>query len=304
MAHAQTIAERRAIEVGGEEPDRSSPPSQTRILLNTLRRHPARVFARSIWLAAEFAWAAVDYVVHVARCPSQARHPARQHWLQRGCRRILRVFNIRLRHAGTIPREGLLVANHLSYLDILALGALAPATFVAKQEVRRWLVLGWFARLAGTVFVHRQKRRDAGRATDEIASALAGGRLVVLFAEGTSSDGQTVLPFKSALLAPAARSQRPLTVAFLRYALAEGSVADEVCYWRDMTLVPHLLNLLGKPGVSAAVAFSPVNDRATDRKALADQLHQEVVRLKAAASSAGNSPRVRISGRPRPTCSR
>ena len=70
----------------------------------------------------------------------------------------------------------------------------------------------------------------------------------MLFPEGTSSDGDTVLPFKSALLAPATQQEHLLSASFIRYALDDGSVADEVCYWRDMTLVPHLLNLLGKRG--------------------------------------------------------
>jgi 1-acyl-sn-glycerol-3-phosphate acyltransferase len=196
---------------------------------------------------------------------------------------MLRVFNLELRASGAIPTRGLLVCNHLSYLDILALGALAPGAFVAKREVKAWPVLGWFARLAGTLFVHREKRHDVGRAAAEIEAALDQGGLVVLFPEGTSSGGETVLPFKSALLAPAARREHPLTAAFIRYALADGSVPDEVCYWRDMTLVPHLLNLLGKQGVSARVFFAGLPQPRRDRKELARQLHAEVLRLKKSA---------------------
>jgi 1-acyl-sn-glycerol-3-phosphate acyltransferase len=178
----------------------------------------------------------------------------------------------------------MLASNHLSYLDILMLGAITPVAFVAKREVRNWPVFGWFARLAGTMFVHREKRSDVNRSTAEIKEALRNGALVVLFPEGTSSDGDTVLPFKSALLAPATQQEHPLSASFIRYGLDDGSVADEVCYWRDMTLVPHLLNLLGKRGVSAHVSFMQVHEGCANRKELARQLHAEVVRLREAFS--------------------
>lgn len=241
--------------------------------------------ARAVWLVAEFALAALDYLFQVAARRSGDTRAARARWLQRGCRRVLRVFNVAWRTSSIMPTRGLLVCNHLSYLDIVVLGAAAPAVFVAKHDVRRWPVLGWFACLAGTVFVQREKRHDAGRATREILETMDQGALVVLFPEGTSTGGDTVLPFKSALLAPATQPRHPLTAAFIRYTLAEGSVADDVCYWRDMTLGPHLLNLLGKRRLVAQVLCSPVHGREADRKALARRLHADVVRLKAVCCS-------------------
>jgi 1-acyl-sn-glycerol-3-phosphate acyltransferase len=110
----------------------------------------------------------------------------------------------------------LLVANHLSYLDIVLLSSLTPCVFVAKNEVKDWPVFGWFARLAGTVFVDRNDRRDAARANELIRSALREGALVVLFPEGTSSNGSTVLPFKSSLLQAAIGERVPFTGAALR----------------------------------------------------------------------------------------
>ena len=91
---------------------------------------------------------------------------------------------------------------------------------------------------------------------DEINTALRVGLLVVLFPEGTSSGGETVLPFKPSLLEPATQQKHLLTTGFLRYELDDGDVAEEVCYWKDMTLVPHLLNLLGKRGIRASVRFA------------------------------------------------
>ena len=173
-----------------------------------------------------------------------------------------------------------MVCNHLSYLDILVLSALTPVVFVAKNEVKNWPVFGWFARLAGTVFVRREKRAGAGQAVDEMKTVLGSGVTVVLFPEGTSSDGQTVLPFKSSLLEPAMRQKQQLSAGFIRYELDDGDVAEEVCYWKDMTLFPHLINLLGKRGIRASVCFAEAQGGARNRKELAQQLHATVVELK------------------------
>jgi 1-acyl-sn-glycerol-3-phosphate acyltransferase len=89
-----------------------------------------------------------------------------------------------------------------------------------------------------------------------------------------------VLPFKSSLLEPAMGQPHSLSAGYIEYALNDGSVADEVCYWRDMTLVPHLLNLLGKRSVQARLRFTELRQVSPDRKQLARQLHSEVVRLK------------------------
>src|SRR5947207_7377320 len=93
---------------------------------------------------------------------------ARAAWLQQSSRRLLRVFGIETEFNGNVPSRGMLICNHLSYLDILVLAALAPCIFVAKQEVKHWPVFGWFATLAGTVFVHREQRTRVGQTLDEI----------------------------------------------------------------------------------------------------------------------------------------
>jgi 1-acyl-sn-glycerol-3-phosphate acyltransferase len=199
-------------------------------------------------------------------------------WLQRHSRRVLRVLHVRLRSDGPLPGPGFLVANHLSYLDILVLAAVAPCVFVAKREVRGWPLFGWFARMAGTVFVDRERRTDAGRAVAALRALAGQGVTVVLFPEGTSSDGREVLPFKSALLEPLT-GQPVCAVAHLRYALTDGDPADEVCYWRDMTLFPHLVNLLAKEGVAAEVRCGRVPTAGCERKTLAQVLQGVVADL-------------------------
>jgi len=177
----------------------------------------------------------------------------------------------------------MIVSNHLSYLDILAYSALVPCVFVAKKEVASWPVLGLFARMAGTIFVDRTRRMKVADTNRQIAEMLQAGTVVGLFAEGTSSDGRTVLPFRSSLLEPAAQSHCTVAPAAIRYHLDDGSVTDEVCYWRDMTLLPHLLNLFAKRAVRANIAFEIGEPKALSlvRKDGARQLRHRVACLHA-----------------------
>jgi len=249
--------------------------------MNGVLKHPLRVGLRLVWLAAELMWAAKSFVCSVLFRSRSLGLEARAHWLQIGCRRALRIFNVEIRAAGPIPNRGLLVSNHLSYLDILALSALTPSIFVAKSDVKNWPVFGWFARLGGTLFADRKRRTQVGPLTRELRTVLDQGLLVVLFPEGTSSNGQTVLPFKSALLEPAAANCfHPLSTSLIAYRLEDGDVGEEVCYWKDMNFIPHLINLLSKKGVKVSVQFSELRKGSTNRKELARQLHAEVMKLK------------------------
>jgi 1-acyl-sn-glycerol-3-phosphate acyltransferase len=241
-------------------------------------------FARLCWLGGELTFAFARYLAEVRLAPAEQAARKRALWLQKCARRILRVFGVKLDISGELPHEGLLVCNHLGYLDILVIASLVSARFISKREVRNWPIFGALAHLAGTLFVDREKRGSAARSGAELREALEAGELVVLFPEGTSSGGAQVLPFKSALLEPVAHTTYSLSAGFIQYSLPKGSVPDEVCYWRDMTLFPHLLNLLGKREISARIAFTRVQKAAVDRKQLARQLHSEVVRLKEAFS--------------------
>jgi len=249
--------------------------------MNALFRHPVRVLFRLLWLIAEFTLAALNYARWCGlakKCPASQRAA----WLRHSSRRMLRIFRTEIKTGGSIPKSGLLVSNHLSYVDILVIASITPAMFVAKREVKSWPVFGFFAKLAGTVFVDRERRTRVGQTTGEIETALNEGALVVLFPEGTSSNGETVLPFKSSLLEPAARQTHALFAGHIQYAIEDGDVGEEVCYWKDMTLVPHLINLLSKRAIKAEVRFTQLRAGSTDRKELAKQLHSEILRLKEA----------------------
>ena len=240
-----------------------------------------RAVIRSLGFALALALAAADYARAFFLECRLLTLPRRALWLQRWSRIIARLIGLRLHQHGTPPNSGMIVSNHLSYLDIIAYSALVPCVFVAKKEVASWPILGLFAQMAGTIFVDRTRRMQLADTNLQIAKALHAGTVVVLFPEGTSSDGRTVLPFRSSLLEPATVSQCPVAPAAIGYHLDDGSVPDEVCYWRDMTLLPHLLNLFAKRTVRAQVAFGIGETGAlpSSRKDAARQLHHHVARL-------------------------
>jgi len=240
-----------------------------------------RAAGKLLWFGWEVVVISTNYLFTVAWASKKNRRLARAAWLSRASRRHLKIFGFSASVTGEIPKSGLLVSNHLSYLDILALCATAPAVFVSKADVRRWPLFGWLAAIGGTVFIERERRTHVGAVNREIETALADGALVVVFPEGTSSNGETVLPFRASLLEPALRGGHPISVAWLHYDLADGDAKQEVCYWGDHSFFPHLLNLMGKRRVRATLRFAKFHRTTGDRKELAQQLREAVLELKA-----------------------
>jgi 1-acyl-sn-glycerol-3-phosphate acyltransferase len=249
-------------------------------------RRAVRLAVRVVWLGAEIARAVLDYFINVVSLSEEPSLRRRARWLQRACVRTLPILGVHLNVYGRAPQGGLLVCNHLSYLDVLVLSALTPAVFVSKSEVGGWPIFGWFARRAGTRFVRREQRADVTRVLEEMRAVLEAGVVLVLFAEGTSSDGREVLPFKSSLLEPAIGLDQPVWAGCLSYRLWDGDAGREVCYWGDMTFGPHLLNLMAKRSVLATVRFTRCDGEPSGRKELGRRLHAEVSRLLAEARRA------------------
>jgi 1-acyl-sn-glycerol-3-phosphate acyltransferase len=204
--------------------------------------------------------------------------PARAEWLHRWCETCLRRLGVDYVYQGLPPRNALLVANHLSYLDILVLSAITPCIFVAKQEVASWPVFGRMARLSGTIFVDRSRRGDVHSVAAQISEAVQLGTVVVIFPEGGSSNGRTVLPFHSSLLEPAVELQLPLSPAHISYSLRDGDPETDIAYWGDMTMAPHLIRLLSRNGIRPVVRFGEPR-RFADRKRAALEMRAEVLRL-------------------------
>jgi 1-acyl-sn-glycerol-3-phosphate acyltransferase len=232
------------------------------------------------WIAVEIAGAIFDYFFDVVLAAPKNLPAARAAWMQRAARRQLKIFQCWPDASGPIPKSGLLVSNHLGYFDILLICSVVPAVFVSRADVRGWPLFGWLAKLGGTIFIRRERRLDVGAVNSKIETALTAGLLAVVFPEGTSSNGETLLPFRASLLEPALRGGYEISIACLRYELDDGDPKTEVCYWGDHTFFPHLLNLLGKRRVCAMLRFGKFNSTTDARKELAGQLHAAVLELK------------------------
>jgi len=219
-------------------------------------------------------------------------------WYHERCCRILG-FRVERSGQKSRHRPTLYVANHVSYFDVTILGSLIEGSFVAKTEVAAWPLFGWLAKLQRTVFVAR-RGRDAGNNRNEISARLRSGGDLVLFAEGTSSDGNRVLPFKSAMFAVAAAETegRPLCIQPVSISY---TCLDDVpmgrylrpffAWFGDMELAGHLWHAIGLGKVTVVVDFHPpvTLGEFASRKALS--LHcQEVVSKGVSAALAGRAP--------------
>lgn len=198
--------------------------------------------------------------------------------LHRLCVSLIDHLGVECKFSGPLPDRGLLVTNHVSFLDIMFLGALKPMVFVSKSEVAQWPLVGNIATCAGTIYVERNRRADVSRVNVQLKNALEADLLVTLFPEGTSSDGTQVLPFQASLLQPAVDLHVPVTPGFLSYRGMDGSRADDVAYFGDRDLLPCLLALLNRKRTTASLRCSPAIE-ALDRKKLTASLHAEVLRL-------------------------
>lgn len=194
---------------------------------------------------------------------------------------MVRLFGLKLNVCGQPPAAPfLLVANHLSYVDVIVLAAQFDCIFVAKSEIAQWPLFGWLSRQMNTIFIDRQRKRDLLRVNALLGQALAAGQNVVLFPEGTTTAGETVLPFKSGLLEPAVRAGRSVAYASLCYRTApdEAPAAEAICWWGAMEFVPHLLKLFALRGFDGKLMFGAEALFAFDRKVLAKHLHAAVKR--------------------------
>lgn len=221
--------------------------------------------------------------------------------LQGWGRTVLAILGLRLERQGrAMEGAGALVANHASWIDIVVLLAAAPSAFVSKSEVGRWPVIGTIGRIIGTVFIDR-RRGEAGRQTELLGRRLARGDRLCLFAEGTSTDGQRVLAFKSSLFGvffePELRGRVAVQPVSIRYRPPEGLPRTLYGWWGTMDFGAHLLAVLAQPGggVVRVVLHPPLPPaEAGDRKALAAAARASVL---AGFEAAGEEADPRLSTR-------
>jgi 1-acyl-sn-glycerol-3-phosphate acyltransferase len=193
--------------------------------------------------------------------------------------KLLRVLGLDLVVQGTFrPGAKLVVANHVTWLDIMVIHAVCPqARFVSKAEVRHWPVVSRLVDCAGTLYIERERRRDAMRVVHQVAEALAAGDTVAVFPEGTTGDGRTLLPFHANLLQAAIATATPAQPAALRYADAQHAVSPAALFLGDTTLLQNLWQMACAEGLTAHLTVLDAHATAhADRRALADTLRRAI----------------------------
>ena len=174
---------------------------------------------------------------------------------------LMGILNIKIRLGGVAPdlsaQNMMLVANHVSWLDIYLLNAVRPVRFVSKVEVRAWPVVGWLASRTGTLFIDRAKRHDTARVNNEMSAVLSNGGCLGVFPEGTTSNGSLLRPFHASLLQPAVHSQSQVWPAAIRYTHADGSLNMAPAFVDDLTFAASLSMILSQAVIYAELEFLP-----------------------------------------------
>ena len=208
---------------------------------------------------------------------------AREQRIQTWSLQVLQVFGITLRVYGTPPTQGplLLVANHISWLDIAVIHAAGYCRFVSKSDVKHWPIVGTLATGSGTLYIERESRRDAMRVVHHMAERLRAGDVLAVFPEGTTGDGRSMLPFHANLLQAAISADAPVLPMALRYVDAHtGALHFAPSFVGDETLVRSLWRTLGADTLAAEVRFgAPQCAEGRDRRTWAQDLQQTVEQL-------------------------
>lgn len=251
------------------------------------------------YLALTFAAMPVQAALLVVRSPGARRLPVAYHRL---CCRILGIV-LDFHGTPSAHRPTLFAVNHSSYLDITILGASVEGGFVSKAEVARWPIFGWLAKLQRSIFVERADRAGAARQRDAIRRRLDDGDNLILFPEGTSSDGIHVLPFKTTLFAAAEDERVLVQPVSIAYQLLDGIPLGRFyrpffAWYGDMAMAPHLWKALGMGRWTVVVQFhEPVRLKDLgSRKALAEHCRRDIAQGLAAALAgrAGENARIPV----------
>jgi 1-acyl-sn-glycerol-3-phosphate acyltransferase len=193
--------------------------------------------------------------------------------------RMLRMLGIALASRG-MPRGGstLVVANHVSWIDILAINAVQPARFVSKADVRAWPLIGWLVACGGTLFIERERKRDALRVVHQVADALKQGQTIAVFPEGTTSEGHDLLPFHANLLQAAIATETPIQPVALRFSDAHEAVSRAAAYVGDTDLLQSLWAVVTAPRLRVQLTWLPaVGSAHADRRALSDTVRGQIL---------------------------
>jgi 1-acyl-sn-glycerol-3-phosphate acyltransferase len=236
------------------------------------------VFLRALWRLFRVLLHIVQAVLRCGLLFPFLDGPARLQQVQHWCVGLLHCLGISVHTTGSV-RSGpvLVVANHISWLDIMAIIAAHPVRFVSKSDVKHWPVLGWIVACGGTLFIEREKKRDALRVVHHIAEALKAGDALAIFPEGTTADGHTLLPFHANLLQAAIATETPVQPIALRYSDATSTISAAAAYVGDTTLLQSLWMVASASKLSVSVqVLPPEGTRHLDRRALTEKVRGEI----------------------------
>jgi 1-acyl-sn-glycerol-3-phosphate acyltransferase len=232
-------------------------------------------FARFARLLAHFAQGLATLAFRFGRYSSVRRGAEIQRW----SRGFLRIAGVRVEHSGVPPASGLVVMNHISWLDIIVLNSVAPSRFVSKSEVARWPLVGYLCTKSGTLYIDRSRKTAARRTNQLITDALVSGERVAVFPEGTTTVGDKLLHFHAALLQPAIASEGRVTPIALRYLDPQDRRSPAVSYVGDETLVGSVWQLVSAKRTTARLEFgAPELTAGRHRRELAEALRGTITR--------------------------
>jgi 1-acyl-sn-glycerol-3-phosphate acyltransferase len=212
-------------------------------------------------------------------------------------RRLLRILRIEARVHG-MPEQGLpgnllIVSNHVSWLDIFVISTVQPARFIAKAELKRWPLVGRFARNAGTLFIDRSRRHDTHKINRHAMEVLAGGDVIAIFPEGTTTDGRDVLPFHGSLLQPIVDAEGHVQPVAIRYLRGDGHINDAVAYAGETTFAQSFWRVTGEPTILVELHLAPLMPaRARHRRELS-RAAEAAIRAALALPASGSAPGTR-----------
>jgi 1-acyl-sn-glycerol-3-phosphate acyltransferase len=193
------------------------------------------------------------------RVPPDKRDLIIRNW----SRQLLHVFNIRLITHGPVPGPDtagiMFVANHVSWIDIHAINAVRPVRFIAMAEIRQWPVFGWLAAQANTLFTDRARRHDAGRIVAITAESLRAGDCLCYFPEGTTSDGNTLKPFKNSLMQAAINAHAAICPVAIRYPDSDGTINTELSY-ANVSLLQSVCKVLAQQAPVVEIFFGEATE--------------------------------------------
>ena len=232
------------------------------------------------------AWRLLRCVVHIlhglvivllrfSAFDAAQRHARIQWWAAN----MLRMMGIALRVEGAPHRGGtLLIANHISWLDIVAVHAVCPqARFVSKADVNAWPLLSRLSDAGGTLYLERERKRDALRVVHVMAQALTAGETVAVFPEGTTSDGRSLLPFHANLLQAAIATSTPIQPVALRFSDRHEAISRAVEFVGDTTLVQSLWRVARGEGIVACIRLlPPLPSGGAERRELSERLRAQI----------------------------